>query len=67
MPVASEQLIATVIAGHTESMMMDRRGTGMGSAEEELRFLDLTWEHTTLFPADGKVQNKGARDVGVDV
>jgi len=34
-PVASDELIATVIAGHIESMMVQRRNTGMGSAGEE--------------------------------
>ncbi len=51
MLVASEELIATVITGHIESMMVQRRGTGMGSAGEELRLLDLTREHTTLSTA----------------
>jgi len=51
MPVDSEELIAKVIAGHIESMMVHRRGTGMGSAGEELCLLELTREHTALSTA----------------
>jgi len=51
MPIASEEFLATVIAEHIESMMMQRRGTGMGSAGEEPRVLDLTRKFTALSTA----------------
>ncbi len=47
-PVASEEFITAVIAGQIESMMVHRSGTGMGSAGEELRLLDLTRVQTAL-------------------
>jgi len=57
MPVAREQLLETVIVGRIELMMVHRRGTGMESAGEMLRMLDLTTENTALFIAGWKVRN----------
>jgi len=60
MQFASEELITTVIAGQIESMMVHRRGTGMGSTEEELRLLDSTGRTQRYhFFVDIKLQMSG--------
>jgi len=65
--VASKEFIATVIAGHiAETMMVQRKGTGMGSAVEDLCLLDLTKELTELPTTGWKVQNTVARGIGVN-
>jgi len=66
MRVANEELRLTAIAGHIESMVVHRKGTGMGSVEEEPRFLDLTREHTALSTEGWKVQKVCARGIGED-
>ncbi len=41
-PETREELIAFVMEGLTQSIILQRRGTGMGSAGDELRLLALT-------------------------
>ncbi len=41
-PEVSEEFMARVIEGQTQSMIVQRRDTGMGSAGDELRLLALT-------------------------
>jgi len=66
MPVASEELIARIITGQTETMMAHKRRSGIVSAGEELRLLDLTREHTELSRAGRKLRNRDAWGIGVD-
>jgi len=49
MPVASEELLATVISRKIESMMLHKSGTGMGSGGEEFGSLDFSRAHTEFF------------------
>ena len=42
MPEVIEEFMAWVIEGQTQSMIVKRRGTGMGSAGDELRLLHFT-------------------------
>jgi len=51
MPVASEKLIATVIARKIESRMVHKCGTGMGSGGEEFGSLVFSREHTAFSTA----------------
>ena len=41
-PETREELIALVMEGLTQSIILQRRGTGMGSAGDELRLLAFT-------------------------
>ena len=70
-PETREELIALVMEGLTQSIILHRRGTGMGSAGDELRLLaftnliisafDTVWKYDSF---GGDWFSKGAEQLG---